>query len=453
MALPFRQKLILVLTFGVAIFVILLHVIHIVVRERTAISAIKQNTATTIGDIKTGDYTWSSAGSFIWATVEVNTTLVCACVPSLKPLAARFSPSLLRNAREKSQMENGEFKTSPQPSGRENVAGEMMDVITSRPTEGAETAQIPEGESGDSFEEEPPIINVLNKRPASMPKLTKKESFPPNVLISAIFFLWGFSYGLINILDLGFKAEVQQNPWELRGLHAAYYSGYLLGGVLLARLFLKRLGFAGAIIGALYIYACGVLTFWPSAVLASLPTFIVSNIVVGTGLAVLEAAANLFAAICGPLEYSEIRLCITQAIQAIGSVSAKKFAQRVLFKDPNNATDIIRVQWTYLAIAFLTVLLSVLFYYLPLPEAPNDDLRQLAAQRPENTTKLWTMPTCYVTMGIGIWSQLFYVAGQEAHNVNFNDYLVFSRPRSQLTPTDFQSIGNVLFVLGRLLVP
>lgn len=84
-------------------------------------------------------------------------------------------------------------------------------------------------------------------------------------------------------------------------------------GILLGRIFLKKLGFAGTLIAGLYIYACGALIFWPSAVRGSLPTFIVCNVVVGSGLAFLETAANLFIAICGPLEYSEIRLCVVRS--------------------------------------------------------------------------------------------------------------------------------------------
>jgi hypothetical protein len=41
----------------------------------------------------------------------------------------------------------------------------------------------------------------------------------------------------------------------------------------LCRLFLKNLGFGGALIVGLYIYACGALLFWPSSVLRSLLTY------------------------------------------------------------------------------------------------------------------------------------------------------------------------------------
>ncbi|EED18918.1 conserved hypothetical protein [Talaromyces stipitatus ATCC 10500] len=285
-----------------------------------------------------------------------------------------------------------------------------------------------------------------------MPKLTQKESLPHNVLIATLLFLWGFSYGLIGILNIKFGMLLELSPWATRGLHAAYHGGYLLGGIFLGRLFLNKLGFADALIAGLYIYACGALLFWPSAVLGSLPTFIVSNMVVAFGLVVLETTANLFVAICGPLEYSEIRLCLAQSFQGMGNVSATELARRFLFKNAKDTTDVVNAQWTYLIIAFISVLLSVLFYYLPLPEAPNDDLRQLAAQRPENRAKVWNMRTCYFTMAMGIGSQFFYQAGQEAHFVNFTDYVKFTRPSANNVAIIEASMDAIVLYIGLIVV-
>lgn len=155
-----------------------------------------------------------------------------------------------------------------------------------------------------------------------MPRLNARESLPPNILLTTLFFLWEFGYGLINVLNTRFGDLVELNPWEITGLHAAYFGGYMLGGLLLGRMFLKKLGYAGALIAGLYIYACGALIFWPSAVRGSLPTFIVSNVVVGFELALLEMIANHFITICGLLDYSEIRLCVAQSFQGIGDICA-----------------------------------------------------------------------------------------------------------------------------------
>lgn len=323
-------------------------------------------------------------------------------------------PSLLRNPREESQIEEGTLAESQQPRSRgEAVTEELMDVITSRREAEAEVEQTARRGTGDPFqeEEEPPIINVFKKRPASMPRLDARDSLPPNILLTTLF-LWGFAYGFKNVLNIRFGDLVELSPWETRGLHAAYFGSYILGEIILGPSFLKKLGFAGTLIAGLYIYACGALILWLSAVRGSLPTFIVSNVVVGSGLELLETTANLFIAVCGPLEYSEIRLCVAQSFQGIGDICAGLLVQKVLYKHPKDVTEVVNAQWTYLVIVFIAVLLSIVFYYLPLPEAPNDNLREVAAQRPENRAKVLNFRTCNVASGLGVWSMFFYVAGQ-----------------------------------------
>lgn len=197
-----------------------------------------------------------------------------------------------------------------------------MDVIISRLESETEVTQTSKKSTDHMLEKEhePPIINLLNMTPPSMPKMTKGESLPPNMLITSLFFLWGFTYGLVIVLNTRFGAVAQLSPLAARGLHAAYHGGYLIGGIVLGRVFLKYLGFAGSLIAGLYIHACGALLFWPSAVLGSTLTFVLSNALVAFGLSVLETTSNLFVAICGPLEYAEIRLCFAQSFEAIGNV-------------------------------------------------------------------------------------------------------------------------------------
>ncbi|KAL6405978.1 hypothetical protein AUP68_10533 [Ilyonectria robusta] len=44
----------------------------------------------TIASLSYRDFTWDSAGQIVWWTVEVHLALICACLPSLKPLLRRL---------------------------------------------------------------------------------------------------------------------------------------------------------------------------------------------------------------------------------------------------------------------------------------------------------------------------------------------------------------------------
>jgi fucose permease len=235
-------------------------------------------------------------------------------------------------------------------------------------------------------------------------------------------------------------------------LHGAYYAGYFIAPLTFGRLVLKQWGFKATFITGLCVYGCGTLVFWPSAVLTSFPAFLISNLIVGMGLATLEVGANPFIALCGPPQYAERRLNISQAIQAVATVVSPILARRVLFRNVLDAPSLVDVQWTYLGIALFVVLLAVAFYYMPLPEASDDDLEEIAARRQSiYTRKLGPFPVIHVTLVLGVFSQFCYVGGQEAVATAFNQYVSAVSPNFALAPADYQDVAHGLFAAGRFI--
>jgi fucose permease len=273
-----------------------------------------------------------------------------------------------------------------------------------------------------------PFFDFVSLRnPRSMLTMNNRESLPSLAMTTVLFVLWGFAYGLLDILNSQF--QVGMPTVQMIGLHAAYFGGYASGPVM-GRLVLKHWGFKATFVTGLCIYACGTLIFWPSAVLTSFGAFVLSNLIVGTGLSVVETAANPFIALCGPMENSEIRLNISQGFQAIGGAVSPLLAKKVLFRGATNARSLIDVQWTYLGIAFFDVLLAVAFYYMPIPEASDEDLVELANRRREaNAATIGKVPIVWLTLGLGVFSQFCYVGGQEALNMNFQRLVGSMEPR------------------------
>ncbi|KAJ5426752.1 hypothetical protein N7465_001822 [Penicillium sp. CMV-2018d] len=498
MRLPFKQKIILVITFSFGCFVAVVDVVRIAFLQQAAISRSLEVKSVHIQNIGGVDFSWYASLSFMWSVVEVNLSIICGCVPSLKPLVTRLVPKLIRDTNDDTStssppglstgiagesqvavphpvavLGSPEFPSSsplPPSSGRnKDLQNQVGGVSAGRPSSRdsepmgildflghPETAALDtEGGTNTSASYAPDItfFDFVNmKNPESMLKLNNRESIAPIALTTLLFFLWGFAYGLLDILNSQFKSIVHLGPWHSLGLHGAYFGGYLVGPLLVGQPVLKIWGFKSTFITGLCIYACGSLIFWPSAVLTSTPAFILSNFIVGVGLAVLETAANPFIALCGPLENSEIRLNISQGVQAVGSVLSPLLAKRVLFKDVQDVASLVDVQWTYLGIALFDVLLAVAFYYLPIPEASDEDLEELANRRREdNMTKVIGIPVVWLTLGLGIWSQFFYVAGQEVLATALKRFVVSARPDSSLGPFDFLTIGHSVFAVGRFL--
>lgn len=328
----------------------------------------------------------------------------------------------------------------------------MMDFI-GRPEPGPSDAEAHTHTTTSGYPPNVRFFDFVNvKNPESMLKLNNRESIAPIAFTTLLFFLWGIAYGLLDTLNTQFQTIVNLDSWHSLGLHGAYFGGYVVGPLLVGRPVLKIWGFKSTFITGLCIYACGALVFWPSAVLTSTVAFTISNFIVGFGLAVLETAANPFIALCGPLENSEIRLNISQGVQAIGSVVSPLLAQKVLFKNVQDVASLVDVQWTYLGIALFDVFLAVAFYYMPIPEASDEDLKELANRRREdNMTKVLGIPVVWLTLGLGIWSQFFYVGGQEVLSTSLERFVMIANERTSLTPFDFLTIGRSVFAVGRFI--
>lgn len=96
MQLPRKQKTILIATFGLGIYVIATDIIRIYYLQQSSsgFSGVSgADVSPLLGDEV--DFAWYASLSFMWSAVEVNVGIVCACVPTLKPLISRILPTLI----------------------------------------------------------------------------------------------------------------------------------------------------------------------------------------------------------------------------------------------------------------------------------------------------------------------------------------------------------------------
>ncbi|KAL8958297.1 MAG: hypothetical protein Q9193_004618 [Seirophora villosa] len=488
MRLPRNEKLILVVTFSFGAFVAAVDVVRIAYLQDASRNRLETGASSSLA--RPGDFSWIASLSFMWSAIEVDVGIICACVPGIKPLAAKVFPNLLgriKHARGSSGNQyygsgnaqragvNGQnVMASPPPSpvaarqtppwGRDGATGQTssgMDFLTTPDMNTSDLQRPATARNEDEditmvdFLDPPPVSPTFRKTdttltanttkarkgsltvfdfvnmsgPKSMVRLSNRESLPSLLFVTILFFLWGFAYGLLSILNAQFQRIVHVSDAQASGLHAAYFGAYFVAPLTFGRIVLKKWGFRQTFIVGLCVYGTGTLVFWPSAVLLSYPAFLVSNFLVGLGVSTLELGGNPFIALCGPPEYSEVRLNISQAVQAIGSVVSPLLAQKVLFTGVTDAPSLIDIQWTYLGIALFDVVLALIFFYLPIPEATDEELQLLADEREEiNTRQIGGVSVVYVTLAVGAFSQFCYVGGQEAVAGVLLQYIDLVRP-------------------------
>jgi fucose permease len=494
MRLPRKQKIILVITFGFGIFVAIVDVVRIAylqdAQRATLVAAQADRTESGTNQRNTSDFSWYASLSFMWSTVEINLGIMCGCVPAMKPLVRRFLPSwvidhttsrgnsgttasdeaqfhpdIVETSRRRSDQESPPDSplTKPPPSVpalRGNDEGmDMMDFLTSPDMNEfprmnristavtmAPTTRSTRRGSMTFFD----FVDTGQKKNITL--RSNRESIYPVLMVTILFFIWGFAYGFLDVLNSRFQQIANMSDWQTVGQHSAYYVGYLLGPLTFGRIVFQVWGFKVCYMVGLVIYACGALVFWPSAVLTNFPAFLVSNFIVGAGLSTLELAANPFIALCGPPEFAEVRLNLSQGVQAVGTIVSPLLAKKVLFT--GNASSLIDVQWTYLGISFFSIALAVLYFYVPLPEATNEEL-ETASRRlpvPRNTTvKIgpWPVRVIWISLGFAVFSQFCYVGGQESTSTSYNEYLALVKP--SVNPVNHQAVGHTAFAVSRFL--
>ncbi|GAB1317616.1 hypothetical protein MFIFM68171_07826 [Madurella fahalii] len=276
--------------------------------------------------------------------------------------------------------------------------------------------------------------------------LTLRQSMIPNMLVTVLFFLWGFAYGLLDVLNSHFQRELQISASMAAGLSSAYFGAYFICPPTISGWILRRFGFRVTFMTGLGVFAVGCLLFWPSGINRSFGGFCGSMFVVGAGLATLETAADPFLSICGPPRYSEIRLNLAQAVQGVGSFVAPLLASRVFFAHTIEGEEGLRnVQWVYLGVACFDVLLIGLFFVAPMPEITDADMtaqeNEIGAHDPGPFRK-------QTNLFLAVWSQFCYVGAQVAvanYFINFCE----EAGRDRAMSSDLLAVGQGLYAFNR----
>ncbi|KAK3072398.1 hypothetical protein LTR53_006891 [Teratosphaeriaceae sp. CCFEE 6253] len=493
MRLPRKQKIILIVTFSFGIFVMAVDVVRIAYLQeasQTRLSEIQSQSGDSSRNSVDSDASYYTSFSYMWSVIEVHVGIMCANVPGLKPLVARFLPQMLRDAddapsksgslsipigtvdmavaqripsvpdapQEPPDVHHRDFGSHSGPVDDDGPMG-MMDFLTT-----PDMAELPPNmqklqrtdtaltnTSRHTRPDTPTFYDFVNMSgKKSMVYMTTGESVFPISAVTVLFFIWGFEYGLLDVLNQQFQKVARMTPGQSTGIHSAYFAGYALGPPLVGKFALQKWGFKACYSIGLSIFASGVLIYWPAAVLTSFPAFIITNFIVAFGLSILEVAANPFIALCGPMEYAEVRLNLSQGVQAVGSVVAPLIANKAFFQKSFHAPSLIDTQWAYLGISLATLCLAMCYFYVPLPEATDEELED-AAERMDsaNKAKISGVQIIWITLGFGVFSQFCYVGGQEVTASLFNNYLAAVQP--SYDAANWSAIAHTAFAVSRFL--
>ena len=212
--------------------------------------------------------------------------------------------------------------------------------------------------------------------------LVKKEYMVPFVLVTSLFFLWGFAHAILDVLNKHFQEELEITRAHSAMVQVMFYLGYFLMAIP-AGLFITRYGYRRGVVFGLLLYALGSLMFIPGEHLMSFNFFLFSLFVIACGLVFLETAANPYMTELGDRETAASRLNLAQSFNGLGCICGPLLGGLILFSDKDSN---ISLPYTLMGVVVLAV--AFVFTKVRLPEIAHDD--DLEADNSEKRKGLWT---------------------------------------------------------------
>lgn len=200
-------------------------------------------------------------------------------------------------------------------------------------------------------------------------RLTERRFLLPFLLITALFFLWGFARAILDVLNKHLQNEMEISITQSSLIQVTTFLGYFLMAIP-AGLFINRKGYRRGVVLGLLLFAAGSLLFIPGAWMGSFRVFLFALFVIGCGLVFLETAANPYVTELGPKSTATSRLNLSQSFNGLGCLFATFVVGQFFFRGDGEAGN---VALPYTVLGVIVLLIALVFSRMELPEIVHDE--------------------------------------------------------------------------------
>jgi len=273
------------------------------------------------------------------------------------------------------------------------------------------------------------------------------------IIVTILFFLWGFITVLVDSLIPRLKDVFELSYFQAGLVQFAFFGAYFALSVPAGWL-LSKIGYQRGIILGLATMALGCVLFSPAASERSFGLFLLGYFTLAAGITILQVAANPYVAVLGSEDGASSRLNLSQAFNSFGTAIAPIVGAFFLLSDTIMSSETIAslseadqktyyineasaVQTPFFVLAVCIALLAVLFIFIRLPKI---------LQKSPKGGYISLLKNKYVLMGV---FGIFLYVGAE---VAIGSYLVNYFADMNLAPiiagnTTMMSIANGIATL------
>jgi FHS family L-fucose permease-like MFS transporter len=278
----------------------------------------------------------------------------------------------------------------------------------------------------------------------------------PFILVTSLFFFWGFVHNLdpvlIPHLRKAFTLNFLQSSLVDFSVFIAYFVMALPAGFIM-----RKYGYKSGIILGLLLFGLGCLLFIPAANTREYVLFLGALFIIASGLTFLETAANPYAALLGPKESSTQRLNLAQSFNGLAVVlapiiggkfilsgtnltDAQKAAMTPQALDAYLAAEAATVKGPYLILGVIILAVALIFAFTKLPEIKEEEGRKSSfANAAKHRHLIWA-----------VVAQFFYVGAQVCVTSFFINIAMKAAHIDEKAASEYLGYGyGIAFVVGR----
>lgn len=278
----------------------------------------------------------------------------------------------------------------------------------------------------------------------------------PVILITSLFFLWGFAHNLDPILIPHLKRSFTLSTVQATLVDSAVFIAYFIMA-LPAGYIMKKFGYKTGIITGLLFFALGCFLFIPAANTQEYAPFLGALFVIACGLTILETAANPYITVLGDPKNATFRLNFAQSFNGLAATLAPIIGARLILNKGNTpaqldamgasarkialAAEASTVKMPYLVLGAILVLIAIVFSFTKLPKIQNND-GPAASKNILHALK-------HRHLSWGVAAQFFYVGAQVSVFSLFILYATRAAKLSDIEAADYLGICGGAFLAGR----
>lgn len=285
-----------------------------------------------------------------------------------------------------------------------------------------------------------------------------KKLLFPFILVTSLFFFWGFVHNLDPILIPHLRKAFNLTDLQSSLIDSSVFIAYFVMA-LPAGYIMRKYGYKSGIMIGLVLFGIGSILFVPAANYLQYSYFLGALFIIACGLTFLETAANPYVTILGPAETATKRLNFSQSFNGLAAFIAPAYIGPMILSGKNLSTtqtdamsdaemhtylltEAASVKMPYLVLGLIILAVAVVFYFTNMPDVKetNDE----GSAEASFGGALQSM-----SLRWGIVAQFFYVGAQVCVASFFIKMATTTAGLEEDSAAKYLGFFGLAFMLGR----